>query len=319
MRKILLYIVLFLCITQQFQAQEDTGVVAFDMPTRTSLKFNKYTINPTFSFVREQNKHITFFNKKQWVQFDDAPATYLGSYSGRFRENIGVGIGVFQQDYGVLTTFGGLLNFAYNAVLDTDSNLTFGLNVGFYTSGINEGRVVTNFPDPALDNIPSNSIITVNPGINYGIAFLDFGVSINNAVSYNLQSSKMIEENPEQSIQPHIMYTGYLDSRGFFDESKFSGLLRSEFKKDETIILALAMLTVPKGIWAQAGYNTLYGVSVGLGLNITTQIAIEYNYEKAMGDLSNFGNSHDITLAYKFKNKQRYNYSGDDEVQALVS
>lgn len=317
MKKQLLHIVLFFCITQQFYAQQD-GVVAFDIPTRNSLKFNTYTINPTFSFVREQNKYITFYNKRQWVQFDDAPLTYLASYAGRFRENMGIGVGVFQQDYGVLTTFGGILNFAYNAALNTDSNLTFGLNLGFYKSGINEARVNTNFPDPSLENIPSNSIITVNPGINYGTAFIDFGVSIKNAVSYNLLTSEMIEDNPEQSIQGHLMYTGYLDSRGFFDESKFSGLLRSEFKKDQTVISGLVMLTVPKGIWAQAGYSNLYGVSGGLGLNITTQIAVEYNYEKAIGDLSSFGNSHEITLAYKFKNKERYNYSGDDDEQALL-
>lgn len=318
MRKLLLHIVLLFCITQLFYAQED-GVVAFNMPTRNSLKFNKYTINPTFSFVREQNRYITFYNKRQWVQFDDAPLTYLASYAGRFRENMGIGVGVFQQDYGVLTTFGGVLNFAYNAVLNTDSNLTFGMNLGFYKSGINEGRVNTNFPDPSLENIPSNSIITLNPGINYGTAFFDFGVSVNNAVSYNLQTSEIIEDNPEQSIQGHLMYTGYLSSRGFFDESKFSGLLSSEFKKDQTVISGLVMLNVPKGIWAQAGYNSIYGISGGLGLNITTQIAIEYNYEKAIGDLSTFGNSHEITLAFKFKNRERYSYSGDDDEQALLT
>jgi type IX secretion system PorP/SprF family membrane protein len=309
--------IIFFCITQQFHSQED-GVVAFNLPVRSSLKFNRYAINPTFSFVREQNKYISFTNKRQWAQFDNAPQTYLFSYSGRLKENIGVGLGVFQQDYGVLTTFGAVLNFAYNATLNTDSNLTFGMNLGFYKSGINEGKVITNFPDSSLENISSNSLLTINPGINYGTEFIDFGVSINNLVSYNLKTSKIIEDNPEQSIQAHFMYTGYLNSRGFFDESKFSTLIRSEFKKEETVVSGIMMLTVPKGIWAQAGYNTLYGVSAGIGLNITTQIAVEYNYEKALGDLSTFGNSHEITVAYKFKNKERFNYSGDDDEQALL-
>ena len=128
MKKYLLHIVLFFCMTQQLYSQED-GVVAFKIPVRNSLKFNRHFINPTFSFVR--------------------------------------------------------------------------------------GNVITNFPDASLDNFPSNSIITINPGINYGTAFLDFGVSINNLVSYNLTTSKMIEDNPEQSVQGHIMYTGYLNSRGF--------------------------------------------------------------------------------------------------------
>ena len=317
MKKHLLHIVLFFCITQHLYSQED-GVVAFNIPVRNSLKFNRHIVNPTFSFVREQNKYISFNNKREWAQFDDAPQTYLFGYSGRFRENIGAGVSLFQQNYGVLTTFGGVLNFAYNAVLSRDSNLTFGVNLGFYKSGINEGSVITNFPDASLDNFPSNSIITINPGINYGTGFLDFGVSINNLVSYNLTTSNMIENNPEQSVQGHIMYTGYLNSRGFFDESRFSGLVRSEFQKDQTVISGIVMLMVPKGIWGQAGYNTLYGLSAGVGLNITSQIAIEYNYEKAMGDLSSFGNSHDITVAFKFNNRERYDYSGDDAEEALL-
>lgn len=319
MKLFVLIIALFICSTQMSYSQEDDGVVALALPVRNSLKFNRYVINPTFSFVREQNKYISLTNKREWVQFEDAPQTYLVSFSGRFKENIGIGVGVFQQNYGVLTTFGGLANFAYNVRLNTDNNLTFGLNVGAYKSGVNDGNVVTNFPDPSLDNIPSNFMLTVNPGINYGTAFLDFGISINNLVLYNLNSSQLIEDNPEQAIQAHMMYTGYMDSRGFFDESKFTGLLRSEFKKDKTVISGIAMVMVPKGIWAQVGYNTLYGGSAGLGLNITNQISIEYNFEKALGDLTDFGPSHEITLAYKFKNNTNYDYSSEDEVSALIS
>jgi len=302
----------------QLYSQED-GVVALELPVRNSLKFNRFVVNPTFSFVKEDYRYVSFTNKRQWMQFDDAPQTYLFSYSGKVRENIGAGIALFQQDYGVLTTFGGVLNFAYNVTLNNESNLTFGMNLGFYKSGLNEGKVVTNFPDPSLDDIPSNFIFTVNPGINYGTTFFDFGLSINNAVAYNLKTSEMIEDNPEQSLQAHIMYTGYMNARGFFDQSKFSTLLRSEFKKDKTVISGVAMVSVPKGIWAQAGYNTLYGISAGIGLNITKQIAIEYNYENAVGDLSDLGNSHEFTLAYRFKKTERRSYFDDNEEQALFT
>jgi type IX secretion system PorP/SprF family membrane protein len=276
-------------------------------------------MNPTFSFVREQNKYISIYNKRQWVQFDNAPQTYLLSYGGRFSENSGIGVGLFQQDYGVLTTFGGVLNYAYNVTVNRDSNLTFGMNLGFYKSGLNSGKVVTNFPDPSLDNIPSNSLLTINPGINYGTTFFDFGLSINNLALYNLKTSKIVNDDPEQSVQAHIMYTGFLVGRGFFDEAKFSGLIRSEFKKDQTVVSGIAMLSVPKGIWAQVGYNSLYGVSGGIGLNVTSQISMEYNYEKAMGSLSTFGSSHEITFGYKFKKTERYIYSDDEEQGALIT
>ncbi len=319
MKTQILVLLLCFCATHLIYSQEQDGVVSFGLPVRNSLTLNRYAINPTFSFVREQNKYISFYNKREWVQFDNAPLTYLASYTGRFAENIGAGIGAFQQNYGVLSTFGGVLNFAYNTRLTRDSNLTFGLNIGAYKSGINTGNVVTNVDDPSFQNVPENFLLTVNPGINYGTEFFDFGLSVDNLVAYNFTTSMMLEDNPEQGFQAHIMYTGYMDSRDFFDETKFSGFIRSEFKKEETVVSGIAMLTVPKGIWAQVGYNTVYGISGGIGLNITPQIAIEYNYEKAVGDLTEFGSSHDITLAYRFKNNQNYNYSSGDEIGAIIS
>jgi len=300
-------------------SQQDDGVVSFDLPIRNSLVFNRYNINPTFTFVREQNKYISFNNKRQWIQFDNAPEMFLGSYSGRFSENIGAGVAAFQQNYGVLTTFGGLINFAYNVKLSTDSNLTFGLNAAAYKSGVNTSNIVTNFDDPSLQNVPENFLLTVNPGINYGTEFLDFGISINNLVLYNIETSSMVEDDPKQSIKAHVMHTGFFDGRGFFKDTKFSGILMSEFRQDETIISGLATLNVPKGIWFQVGYNNLYGVSGGLGLNVTKNIALEYNIEKSIGELVEFGSSHEVTLAYRFITKKKYDYSGDEDVSGLFT
>ncbi|MFC0605695.1 PorP/SprF family type IX secretion system membrane protein [Winogradskyella pulchriflava] len=319
MKTPLLILVIIFCSVQFIWSQEEDGVVSFDLPIRNSLVFNRYSINPTFSFVREQNKYISFNNKREWVQFENAPETFLGSYSGRFSENIGAGLAVFQQNYGVLTTFGGLLNFAYNVKLRQDTNLTFGLNVGAYKSGVNTSNVVTNFDDPSLQNVPENFLLTVNPGINYGTKFIDFGVSINNLVLYNIETSAMIEDDPKQSIQAHVMHTGYFDGRGFFEKTKFSGIVMSEFRKDETIISAIASLNVPKGIWFQLGYNNRYGVSGGLGLNVTKNIALEYNVEKAIGEMVEFGPSHEITLAYRFISKKKFDYSGDETVSGLFT
>jgi len=314
MKNIFLSVVFFFCLLQVLHSQEG-GVTSFNIPVRNSLKFNKFLLNPTFSFAREQNSYISIFNKREWVQFEDAPQTYLISYSGRFRENQGISLGLFQQNYGVLTTFGGIANFAQNVYLDQDSNLTFGVNLGFYKSGINTGKVVTNYPDPSLETIPSNSLITLSPGINYGTAFFDFGLAINNAVLYNLQTSQMVQDDPERSIQAHIMYTGFVDSYGFFDKSKFSGLVRAESKKDQTIVSGLMMFSIPKGIWVQAGYNSFHGVSAGLGLNLTSRIALEYNYEKTVGSFTQFGPSHEIVLAYKFKGD---NNDDDEEEGAII-
>ena len=179
MKKLLLFIAFFYGMHHELYAQTEDGVVSFSLPIRTSLKYNRFVVNPTFSFVREQSTIASIFSKRQWVQFDNAPTTYFASYSGRFLENEGVGLGVFKQNYGVLTTFGALANFAHNVVLEQDSNLTFGLNLSAYKSGLDAGKVIANgVSDPSLNTIPSNFLLTLSPGINYGTTFFDFGLAL---------------------------------------------------------------------------------------------------------------------------------------------
>ena len=294
MKQYVLLLVFWFC--QPLFSQSEVAT-SFALPIRNSLKFNRFILNPTFSFVREQNAFITFYNKRQWVSFENAPQTYLVSYSGRFRENEGVALGLFQQNQGVLTTFGAVANFAHNITLQTDSNLTFGVNLGFYKSGLNLSKVVTNYPDPILETIPSTASFVLNPGINYSTTFLDFGVTLTNFLVYNSSTSQLIHDDPEKSISAHLMHTGYLEVDGFFDKSKFSALIKSDFRRDKTILSGLAMLTIPNGVWAQLGYNTVYGISGGLGVNISQSIALEYNYERGLSSFSNFGDSHEIAFA----------------------
>lgn len=304
-----LAIVLICCFQSLFSQSE--VVTSLTLPIRNSLKFNRFIIHPAFTFVREQAPLLTFYNKRQWLSFENAPQTYLVSYSGRFLQNEGVALGLFQQNEGLITTFGAVANFAHNIELQTESNLTFGVNLGFYKSGLNTAKIVTNYPDPLFETIPSSSFIVFNPGINYGTTFLDFGVSLTNFLVYNLRASELVVDHPEKSVSVHLMHTGYIEGNGFFDKSKFSAIVKSDFRKGNTGISGVAMLTIPNGLWTQLGYNTIYGVSGGLGINLSQSIAIEYNYERGLGNFANFGASHEIGFAYKFSNRNS-NYEEDD-------
>ncbi|WP_310555318.1 PorP/SprF family type IX secretion system membrane protein [Flavobacterium sp.] len=292
-------VVLFLC--QASFSQKEDGVVSFDIPAKNSLKFNKFLINPAFSFVREDESFISIFNKRQWLDIENAPVNYFGSYSSKFRDNNGIAFGVFKKDYGILTSFGAIVNFAHNVSISNENNLTFGANLGYVSSGLDNGKVLLNEADPSLQNIPKNSALSVSPGINYGTGAMDFGLTANNIVYYSFASSSMVSDDPAQSFSGHLMYTGYVYNGGFFDKAKFSTLIRGELAKDQTIFSGSVLINVPKGFWAQAGYNTLYGASGGVGFTLAKKISLGYTIEKGLGNLANFGLSHEITIAYKLR------------------
>ena len=281
-------------------SQED-GVISFDIQSKNSLKFNKFVINPAFSFVREDESFINIVNKRQWLSFDNAPQNYFGSYSSKFRENNGIALGIFKKDYGILSSFGLIANFAHNIEVSNENNFTFGVNLGYVNSGLDSGRAVLNEPDPSFQNIPKNSLLSLTPGVNYGTGAMDFGIQANNVVYYNFTGSNLVSDDPAKGIGAHIMYTGYVYRDGFFDKSKFSTLFKGDIAKNSTTFSGMVLINVPKGFWAQAGYHTLYGASGGIGFTLAKKISIGYTIEKGLGNLSNFGLSHEVTLAYKIR------------------
>ena len=293
-------------------SQED-GVISFDIQSKNSLKFNKFVINPAFSFVREDESFINIVNKRQWLSFDNAPQNYFGSYSSKFRENNGIALGIFKKDYGILSSFGLIANFAHNIEVSNENNFTFGVNLGYVNSGLDSGRAVLNEPDPSFQNIPKNSLLSLTPGVNYGTGAMDFGIQANNVVYYNFTGSNLVSDDPAKGIGAHIMYTGYVYRDGFFDKSKFSTLFKGDIAKNSTTFSGMVLINVPKGFWAQAGYHTLYGASGGIGFTLAKKISIGYTIEKGLGNLSNFGLSHEVTLAYKIRGY------GDYEEEKIVT
>ena len=300
MRRRLLGVLLIFSSFGVVYAQTSDGVTSFDVPAKNSLLFNKFLISPTFSFVREDESFATFWTKRQWMGIEDAPTSYFFSYSGKFRDQNGLAFGAFQRNIGVLTSFGVVGNFTRNVEINRDNNFTFGLNLAYVNSGLNEGKIITNEPDPSLQNIAKNSLISVNPGINYGTGMIDLGLTANNIFYYNFNSG-VVSDDPMKSITAHLMYTGYIYNNGFFENGKFSTIVKGEMAKEKTILSGMVSLYAPKAGWAQLGYNSVNGVSAGVGFVVAKKFYIGYTAEKGLANYTDLGLSHEFTVAYKIK------------------
>ncbi|WP_109098882.1 PorP/SprF family type IX secretion system membrane protein [Aquimarina sp. AU58] len=314
-RKLLLIII---CISFNLLRGQDEntttyGILPTDIPTHTLVKYNRFYFNPTFSLVRENKKSINVYNKTQWASFNDNPQTYLINYTSNFDEKIGVSIGLHQQNEGIYRYFGGIANFAYNIELNRDMNFTFGLNLGFSQSGIKSNidsatSIVLNngveVSDPVILNYENSSVFQLTPGVNFNYTEFDVGVSVSNLVAYNLTGSELLTDN--MAFTGHVMYTTSLERRS---DKIIRGMVYANMLPDSGADSNLryggnVIVELPALGWAQAGYNSFYGASLGIGGNITSNISVGYTYETGFGDTSNFGASHEVGLAYNFEKER---------------
>lgn len=301
-----LVILLSLLLFADLQAQ-DGPVLTFTIPTQNNLMLNRFLINPTFSAVRESDSYLTLYHRNQWIQFDDSPELYMLSYSGKYGERAGVGIGIYQQNIGIVTSFGGIANYAYQIPIQEKIALTLGFNLAYYSSGVNRNRAVTNEPDPALMALRNNSILTLKPGINLSWGSFDFGVYAENLVDYDFKSSEMAEEYSEKTYTSHVVYNHQmLNQEGLFEEGYFRLMARGRFNQTEDFQYGGSiMVNFPKLGWVQAGVDDFFGVAVGAGAHLNRKLSLGYTYEQVTKEgLINFGPTHEITISYRFGGKE---------------
>lgn len=298
-------LVFVLLIGNRSNAQEEP-VLTFNIPTQNNLMFNRYFMNPAFTSVRQDDAHVTMYHRNQWIQFNDSPELYLLSYSGKFSDRSGAGIGLYQQNLGILTSFGGVANYSYQVRLRENMVLTGGFNFAYYSSGINNGRVVSNEPDPALLALSNTSLLTLKPGINLTWGSFDFGFYAENLVDYDFKSSRMVQEYSNKTYSGHAMYHHQMNNQsGMFEDGYFRLMFRGRVNEIEDFKYGGSLIVnFPYLGWVQAGLDDYFGVGVGVGAHLTQRLSLGYVYERVINEgLVNFGPTHEIVLSFRFASK----------------
>lgn len=293
-----------MCCGAWVNAQTETPVASIDIPAQNMLKFNRFLINPTFSTVNEDKSYLNLYHRNQWVKFDDNYQTYLGSYSGRIGDRMGVGLSIYHQKFATISNFGIMANYAYGVRLAEKSNLTFGFNLSYYNSGLDQSDLIAVQPDdPRLMGLDGSSMLSFQPGVNLSLGSFDVGLYAENLFDYNLKTSSSLTEFSEKTYTGHLMYTRKFEQPdGLFENGRFSVLSRARsIAGDEVNLSGSLILDLPKLGWVQTGYDDFYGFAAGLGFNLTDRISLGYTFEKGIEDqVSNFGVTHEVNFAYSF-------------------
>ncbi|MCM4167866.1 hypothetical protein KCTC52924_01319 [Arenibacter antarcticus] len=301
-KKNFIKLLLFLLVFSNLNAQEENPFVSYDVPSQNLLKFNRFLINPTFSTVRENKSYINLLHRNQSVSFNDNNQDYFLSYSGRVNDRNGLGLSLYTQTEGLITNYGVMANFAYGIKLSEKSNFTFGANLAYYNSGFDRNRAMALDPnDPSLNGLQDSNLLSFQPGFNISFDKFDIGVFAENLFDYNLKTSSTVSQFQDKTFSGHLQYTHQFENgSGVLEQGRLMPLARVRKVGQEEVVLGGSLiLDLPKLGWLQAGYDSFFGASAGIGFNINQRLSLGYTMEKGLSNnFDNFGLTHEISFAY---------------------
>ncbi|WGK65880.1 PorP/SprF family type IX secretion system membrane protein [Croceiramulus getboli] len=294
-----LFLIATLTITSWVMGQESVRVPAQGIPSQNLLQYNRFLVNPTFSRVGQEYSYVSLYGRNQWVSFEDSPQLYMINYGSRVSATTGVAAGLYQQSNGILNYFGVNANYAYGIRMGRKSWLTLGTNFAYMQSGLKGSLNPEQQDDPFLLNYEETSQLNLLPGLNLTLGKFDFGVYANNLIVYDLKESELLTD-----VDQFIGHIAFTSNFGSESQNRIRTMVRGRLDQNSEINLSGNILAdFSRFGWVQAGYDDYFGISGGLGVNLTPNVSLGYTIEKGLSnELSNLGATHEIALTYRFRN-----------------
>jgi len=269
-----------------FTVKSQEPELPYDYRQHNLTEFNSSLLSPVFLLDRNNPQSIALWTRWQWQTLDSNPTTLFLNYSRKLNEESGIGGGYIQNNTGVFVNRGGLLNYAYNFELSAKTQLTLGINViGFQRKLANEFVLNPDIGLPIFEE-KSNFILQVAPAVKLQLNAFSFGIAIENLVDRNFTTN---EGNASASGLIYMGLASYDFPITIFGDSSTSYIRPTIYYKRlpdfDNQIGFNTFFSTPK-FWAQAGYNSFYGISTGIGGHFFKKLSL--------GALVEFGTSSEI-------------------------
>lgn len=296
---------LIFCIQASY-GQEAISDLSTNTAYHNQLFFNRFLINPTFSLVRENKSYLNILHRNQYASFEDNNQNYYLGFSNKFNEHTALGIGVYSQRIGVIQEFGFNANYATSVQLGSKSKLTFGTNVTYYSLGLDKNRVVATENDPQILEAKLENKIAIQPGITFSYGNFDVGIYAEDLIRYSQTTNEFLTSFTTKTVKTSLQYThAFMTNSGLLENARLMPLIQLGQNQDGSLAyVGSILLELPKYGWFQSTLDDTYGMSIGLGFNLSKKLSLGYLVEKNVLDQdAAFGWNHELSLAYTFKNQ----------------
>jgi len=272
--KFLLAFAVTLFITINLNAQQ--------RPIQSLYMFDLSLVNPAY-VGRDVQVSSTLINRNQWINIDGAPkTTTLTANSSFFKNVIGVGFLVANDNIGVHNDFNFYGMFSYRLRLARYHYLSSGIQAGFNNLNTNYDLVTKKNPGDANLN-GYYSTFKPNIGVGFHYTFKSFYAGF--SIPYIVNNEVINLENTDSRIKQKRYY--YLMAGNTFEVSPIVKIKPS------------VLMRVQEGAPFSFDLNGsvfLYDV-VGLGLSMRTIDGFVTMFELKLSENFHFGYAYDITTS----------------------
>jgi type IX secretion system PorP/SprF family membrane protein len=184
MKRSILMIVCFVCLTTFIKAQQDAQF--------TQYFDNMLFVNPAYAGSRGM-LNITSMHREQWVGFEGRPrSTTFSIHSPLKYESVGLGLTMVSDEAGPVKQNMFYVDFSYSITFQNKSKLVFGIKGGMNMISIEKTSLSTIVDgDPKLlSNVRNNINPNFGTGIFYHSENFFFGVSSPKILEQSYDGSK---------------------------------------------------------------------------------------------------------------------------------
>ncbi|MDB4347053.1 PorP/SprF family type IX secretion system membrane protein [Bacteroidia bacterium] len=326
-KKILLVAVCFGLIFKAYGQQD---------PQYTQFMFNKQMYNPAVTGF--DGKHcVAILARTQYVKYEDQTYTLndqrdedIDLYGQKGAKTVtfsygapipfarapkgpnsgGVGLSVFQDQVGYLTTSYYKGDFAFRKQLAFDKAIGVGVNIGAMQKTVNvDGLIYKDPNDPRIPNDKNPSGINVNFGTgvwfnNPNFYNLTLGYAVQNLSSKPFQFASVAAIAPgwHQYLNASAEFTpGGLMVRPYLlikASQNGAGFANPDFNLGALADLSTALQA---GLSLRTSTKTFESLSAIIGYNLNPQLRIGYSFDiNTSGLRTNNNNTHEVVLNYCF-------------------
>ncbi len=322
---LLLLLAMLLCLQSLRSQEEQSSGLNSNSTYHNQLFFNRFLINPTFSLVRENKSYLNILHRNQYATFEDNSQNYFLGFSNKLNERTALGIGVYSQWAGVVQEFGFNANYATSVQLGTNSKLTFGTNITYFNVGLDKNRAITSEDDPEILKAKKESKLAIQPGVTLSLGKFDIGLYAEDLFKYNQTTNDFTTGLNTTNIKASLQYThSFMTNRGLFANARLMPLLQIGKNEDQSVsYVGSVLLDLPKYGWLTTTIDDEYGLSMGVGFNLSEKMSLGYLLEKDLSqNEANLGWNHEVSLAYTFKDSNNdylfADASNDQKVDNII-